>query len=148
MEAAYATALQWTTDLSVGCERLDHRNRALLDALASTENMIAAVSSDALAAWMQARLDQFAQLLDDEENELTAADYPELVFHRLLHDAGRRIAVDIRTQLRHCVSDAALAKVVRTSVTSLSLWFMRHVLDADPFFSPYVDVRYARYRTP
>ena len=133
--------------MSVGCERLDHRNRALLDALATTENMIATASGDTLAAWMQARLDQFAQLLDDEEDELAAADYPELVFHRLLHDAGRRIAVDIHTQLRHCASDAALAKVVRSSVNALSLWFMRHVLDVDPFFAPYVDVRYATYRT-
>ncbi len=146
MEAAYSTALQWTTDLSVGCERLDHRNRALLDALATAENMITTASSDTLAAWLQARLDQFAQLLDDEEDELAAADYPELVFHRLLHDAGRRIALDIHTQLRHCTSHVALVKLLRSSATSLSLWFMRHVLDVDPFFAPYVDVRYATYQ--
>lgn len=142
METLYSTALRWTTDLSVGCDQLNDRNRALLDALATTENMIASASNAALAAWMQARLDQFAQLLDAEEVELAAADYPELAFHRLLHDEGRRIAEHARTQLQHCASDVALMKLVRTSCTSLALWFVRHVLDADPFFSPYVDSRY------
>lgn len=145
METLYPTALKWTTDLSVNCDQLNDHNRALLDVLATTENVIAAVSSEVLAAWMLARLDQFAQLLDEEEIELASADYPELAFHRLLHDEGRRIAAHAHTQLRHCASDAALTKLVRTSCTSLALWFVRHVLDADPFFAPYVD---SRYRTP
>ncbi len=142
MEIFYSTALKWTTDLSVGCDRMNHRNRALLDELATTEKIIASASSDALAEWMQARLDQFSQLLDDEEKELAAADYPELAFHRLLHDEGRRIAGHAATQLRYSASNEALPKLVQTSCTGLALWFVRHALDADQFFSPYVDSRF------
>lgn len=142
MEITYPSALKWTTELSVGCDCLNDRNRALLDELASTESIIAAAGSDALVTWMRDRLNQFAQLLDDEENELAAADYPELPFHRQLHDEGRRIAVHTLAQLERCASDAALTKLVRTSCTSLALWFVRHVLDVDTFFAPYVDSRF------
>lgn len=145
METFIPTALQWTSDLSVGCDRLDQRNHALLDDLAASEHMIMIANSDELVVWLQARLDQFAQLLDHEEAELAAADYPEQIFHRLLHDEGRRLADDIAAQLRRCDSKVVLARLVRTGCTSLSLWFVRHVLDADPFFAPYVD---ARFRGP
>lgn len=135
-------SLQWSSDLSVGCDALDERNRSILEVLTSREKIIAASSGEDLARWMANTLAQFEHLLDAEEIELAAVDYPEIDFHRQLHDQGRSVAGSMRAQLRTCDSDAALILLIRAGCASIALWFVRHVQDADPFFFPYVDVRY------
>ena len=135
-------SLQWSTDLSVGCEALDKRNRSMLDVLSAREKIIATVTGQDLSGWLANTLDQFDDLLSAEETELAAVDYPELDFHRKLHDQGRTIAGNMRAQLRTCDSDTALILLTCAGCASIALWFVRHVQDADPFFYPYVDVRY------
>ena len=132
----------WTADLKVGCSALDERNAALLDQLSRTESAVAASDSAGLAAWLVARCDQLDILLQEEERELAAVGYPELVFHQRLHDRARAITRHARVQLQRVDTPAALATLARESCAALALWLPRHIVDADRLFLPYVDIRF------
>ena len=132
----------WTPDLAVGSGLLDAQNRAMFDQLAAVERVIATASRPALAAWLLEVIDQMAWLLTAEEGELAQIGYPELAFHRQLHDHARARVQATRTQLDKSPDEAALVSLARETCSKLALWLMRHVQDADKLFFPYIDVRY------
>ena len=131
----------WTPDLSVGSTLLDARNRSLLDALAGVERMIDAGLSDS-ASWLRRLLADLETLLDAEEAELAAIDYPELAFHRQLHERARRLVGASRAALDKASGKLQIDAIVRARSAELSVWLMRHVQDADKLFFPYIDMRY------
>ena len=131
----------WTPDLSVGSTLLDARNLALLDALSNIEYVIAAGVPEP-GAWLRGLLLDLKYLLAAEEAELAAIDYPELAFHRLLHDHARGIIDATSMALDKADNWRQVEAIVRTRGTELSVWLMRHVQDADKLFFPYIDIRY------
>ncbi len=131
----------WTPDLSVGSTLLDARNRGLLDALAGVERVIATGLPEP-DAWLRGLLVDLEALLDAEEAELAAIDYPELSFHRQLHDRARRLVGATRMALDKASGRAQVDAIVRVRSAELSVWLMRHVQDADKLFFPYIDMRY------
>ena len=126
----------------MGSGSLDAQNRAMFEQLAATEQVIAAASRPALAAWLLEVIEQMAWLLTAEEGELAQIGYPELVFHRRLHDRARARIQATRTQLDKSPDEAALKLLARETCSQLAVWLMRHVQDADKLFFPYIDVRY------
>ena len=134
--------LLWSADLTVGCAALDERNARMLDQLARAASVIASTDPSHLVAWADALYDQFDLLLLEEERELTAADYPELPFHRRLHDRARAMTAQARLKLQQASTPAAVAAVASQGCAALGLWLPRHVVDADRLFFPYVDGRF------
>jgi len=132
----------WTPDLTVGSTLLDEHNREMFDQLGAVEEVIASASPEALANWLVEVTDQLAWLLDAEEAELASIGYPELAFHRQLHDRVRSRIQVARTQLSKKPSPAMLTTLTRDTCAALSVWLMRHVQDADKLFFPYIDSRY------
>lgn len=132
----------WTAELAVGCVALDQRNRLMLAELARSSVVIAASDSAVLTEWLLARFAQLELLLLEEEHELEAAGYPELAFHRRLHDLARGIVRDARSQLQRVQTPEALAVLARASCDALGRWLPRHIVDADRLFFPYVDQRF------
>lgn len=137
-------SMLWTTDLSVGSAELDERNRQIFVKLAAVEMMITSGGTVALPAWLWTLFEQFEALLLEEERELALIDYPEAGFHITLHEHARQIIEKARAQLRRPDATETLPQQARAVCAALSMWLMRHVLDADKLFFPYID---ARYRT-
>ena len=136
----------WSADLGVGNAALDARNRAMLDSLAAAPQVIAAGALDP-ATWLHALLADMEHLLKAEEAELAAIGYPELIFHRQLHDRARRLMQSARVALDKASDALQVAAVVQTRSAELAVWFMRHMQDADKLFFPYIDVRYRQQVT-
>lgn len=132
----------WTADLTVGCPALDERNMQMLDQLSRAASVIAKSDDAQLVAWLFARYDQLDFLLLEEEYELAAAGYPELVFHQRLHDRARGVTRHARTQLQRVDTSAALAALASESCNTMALWLPRHIVDVDRLFFPYVDSRF------
>lgn len=131
----------WTPDLSVGSTLLDARNLALLDALSNIDRVIAAGVPEP-GAWLRGLLVDLENLLAAEETELAAIDYPELAFHRLLHDHARGLIDATSMALEKADGRLQIEVIVRTRGAELSVWLMRHVQDADKLFFSYIDMRY------
>ena len=131
----------WTVDLSVGSAALDARNQSMLDSLAAADKVIAAGLPEP-GTWLHGLLAEMEQLLKAEEVKLGTIGYPELVFHRQLHDRARRMMQSARVALDKATDPAQVEVVVRARSAELSVWFMRHIQDADKLFFPYIDARY------
>ena len=131
----------WTGDLSVGSAALDGRNQSVLDQLAGAGQIIATECPEP-GAWLHGVFAEMEQLLKVEEAVLGTIGYPELVFHRQLHDRARRMMQSARVAIDKAASPAQVEAVVRARSTELAVWFMRHIQDADKLFFPYVDARY------
>ena len=131
----------WTADLSVGSVTLDARNESMLDSLAAADKVIAAGLPEP-AAWLHGLFAEMEQLLKAEEGELGTVGYPELVFHRQLHGRVRRMMQSARVALDKAAGPGQVEAVVRARSAELSVWFMRHIQDADKLFFPYIDARY------
>ena len=136
----------WTADLSVGNAALDARNQAMLDSLAAAPQVIAAGTLDP-ATWLHALFADMEYLLKAEEAELAAIGYPELIFHRQLHDRARRMMQSARVALDKAPDALQVEAVVQARSAELAVWFMRHIQDADKLFFPYIDVRYRQHVT-
>ena len=132
----------WTAELTVGSPALDGHNRDMLGRLARAATIIDASDPAYLADWLTECCEQLDALLLAEEDELAAVGYPELAFHRRLHDRARAITRDTRNQLARVATPAALQALARASCTAMGLWLPRHVVDADRLFFPYVDERF------
>ena len=102
----------WTVDLSVGSTMLDARNQSVLDQLARADRIIAAGTPEA-GAWLHGVFAEMERLLKAEEAELGAIDYPELIFHRQLHDRARRMMQSARVALDKAANAAQVESVVR-----------------------------------
>ena len=73
---------------------LDDHNRAMLGRLARAATIIETSGPALLSDWLTGSCDQLDSLLLAEEDELAAAGYPELAFHRRLHDRARAMTRD------------------------------------------------------
>ena len=135
-------ATLWTHDMSVGSEMLDAQNRHIFNQLAVAERMVASDHAEIPTAWLLALFGQVDALLAVEEHELAAIDYPEMAFHHALHERGRSMLQNARIQLSRSNTAELVTAVARESCAALSLWLMRHVLEADKLFLPYIDARY------
>lgn len=145
MELLQDINVLWTRDLAVGSATMDARNRDMLARLSvggSVGTSTAAVAQASLAEWLLQVLVQLEHLLDEEERELEAAGYPELAFHRQLHQRGRARVASARTQLSKAPDAVATAALTRDTCAGLAVWLMRHVQDADKLFLPYIDARF------
>ena len=131
----------WTVDLSVGSAALDARNQSMLDQLAGAERIVDAGVPEP-GAWLHGLVAEMEALLKAEETQLAAVGYPELVFHRQLHDRARRMMQSARVALDKAAGTAQVEAVVRARSAELAVWFMRHIQDADKLFFPYIDARY------
>ena len=131
----------WTADLSVGSITLDACNQSMLDSLAAADKVIAAGLPEP-GTGLHGLLAEMEQLLKAEEVKLGTIGYPELVFHRQLHDRARRMMQSARVALDKATYPAQVEAVVRARSAELSVWFMRHIQDADKLFFPYIDARY------
>ena len=132
----------WSPDLAVGSIALDRRNRDVFDQLAAADNRIERLGAADLTRWLGATYAQFDTLLAEEEAELAEIAYPELAFHRTLHEQARSIIRAARLQLARPDSTDLVAVLARESCAALSFWLMRHVIDVDKLFFPYIDSRY------
>lgn len=132
----------WTPDLTVGSASLDEHNREMFEQLGTIEEVIASASPEALAIWLTEVTDQLSWLLAAEEEELAGIGYPELAFHRQLHDRARARIEASRIQLAKKPDAFMLSTLARDTCAALSIWLMRHVQDADKLFFPYIDPRY------
>ena len=150
MELLHDINVLWTRDLAVGSATMDARNRDMFARLsviggggASTALAIPAATAApaALADSLLQALAQLEVLLDEEERELEAAGYPELVFHRQLHQRARARLAYARTQLSKAADASAAVALSRDTCAGLAVWLMRHVQDADKLFLPYIDAR-------
>ena len=134
----------WTADLTVGSTALDQANCAMFSVLASAESRVAAATGPELAAWLSAVVDRFDGLLRAEEAELATIGYPELAFHRQLHDHARGCIQAARNRLARQPHAVMLEQLTRDTCTELAVWLLRHVQDADQLFFPYIDARFRR----
>jgi hemerythrin-like metal-binding protein len=134
--------VRWTADMSVGCVLLDRHNERMFGDFAQAEAMAETLTPAALTHWLASVLDRFEILLQKEEAELADAGYPELTFHRTLHDRARARLQAVRVQLNKSPDARALVMLARESCVAFSVWLMRHIQDADKLFLPYVDARY------
>ncbi len=132
----------WSPDLGVGSVALDRRNREVFDQLATAGSRIDRLDAPDLTRWLRATYTQFDILLTEEEAELAEIAYPELVFHRKLHEQARSIIRAACLQLARADSVDLVAALARESCAALSFWLMRHVIDVDKLFFPYIDARY------
>ncbi|MDY7572984.1 hemerythrin domain-containing protein [Actimicrobium sp. CCI2.3] len=132
----------WSPDLAVGSIALDRRNRDVFETLAAASSRVACLDAADLKRWLRTTYTQFDTLLMEEEAELAEIAYPELVFHRKLHDQARSITRTARMQLARPDSADVVAVLARESCAALSFWLMRHVIDVDKLFFPYIDARY------
>lgn len=140
MNSSLATL--WSPDLAVGSVALDRRNRDMFAQLAAACSRIEQLDAPDLARWLRAVYTQLETLLLEEEAELAEINYPELPFHRTLHEQARSIIRTARLQLSRSDSTDLVAALTRDSCTALSFWLMRHVIDVDKLFFPYIDTRY------
>ena len=138
----YDADILWTTELTVGCSALDERNQSMLDQLAQATAIIGTADPVSLADWLTGCCEQLDTLLLEEEEELARAGYPELAFHRRLHDQARAMTRDLRSQLQRAPAPAALRLLARAGCDAMARWLPRHVVDADRLFFPYVDQRF------
>ncbi|MFT5590253.1 MAG: hemerythrin-like metal-binding protein [Bradyrhizobium sp.] len=136
------TTSLWSPDLAVGSIALDRRNRDIFDQLAAAGSRIERFDAADLTRWLRAIYTQFDTLLLEEEAELAEVAYPELAFHRTLHEQARSIIRTARLQLARPDSAERVAVLAHESCTALSFWLMRHVIDVDKLFFPYIDARY------
>ncbi len=132
----------WSPDLGVGSIALDRRNRDVFEQLAAAGSRIECLGAADLTRWLRATYTQFETLLIEEEAELAEIAYPELAFHRQLHEQARRITRAARLQLARPDSADLVALLAHESCAALSFWLMRHVIDVDKLFFPYIDARY------
>jgi hemerythrin len=132
----------WSPDLGVGSIALDRRNREVFEQLAIVGSQIERLDTANLTRWLRATYTQFDTLLMEEETELAEIAYPELAFHRTLHEQARSITRAARLQLARPDSADLIAVLARESCAALSFWLMRHVIDVDKLFFPYIDARY------
>ncbi|MEB0135319.1 hypothetical protein QN362_08235 [Actimicrobium sp. CCC2.4] len=132
----------WSPDLAVGSVALDRRNRDVFEQLAAAGSQIERLDAANLTRWLRATYTQFETLLLEEEAELAEIAYPELDFHRKLHEQARAIIRTARLQLARPDSAELVAVLARDSCAALSFWLMRHVIDVDKLFFPYIDARY------
>ena len=132
----------WNPDLAVGNVTLDRRNRDVFEQFAAVDSRIERLDAPELARWLRAVYAQFDTLLLEEETELAEIAYPELAFHRKLHEHGRNLIRNARLQLSRADTPELAAALARDSCTALSVWLMRHVIDVDKLFFPYIDARF------
>ena len=133
----------WTPELSVGSVLLDQHNQAVLARCATVDSVLLTHQGQALSIWMHGLLDQFDTLLSEEEGELAAIDYPELSYHCVLHARARNLITAARLRFATAEpNNLAATAAARSACTSLSVWLMRHILDADRLFLPYIDARF------
>ncbi|GAA4030035.1 hemerythrin domain-containing protein [Actimicrobium antarcticum] len=132
----------WSPDLAVGSVALDRRNRNVFEQLAAAGNRIERLDAPDLTRWLRTVYTQFETLLLEEEAELAEIAYPELPFHCKLHEQARSIIRTARLQLARSDSTELVPALTRDSCTALSFWLMRHVIDVDKLFFPYIDTRY------
>lgn len=135
-------SMLWTQDLTVGSQTIDARNRQLFMRLDGAETMIASSSSEHLEQWLTQMFDEFETTLAAEEDELVMIGYPELEFHRRMHEQGRNIVRTSRMQIARSHSATWVEAIARDTCSALSVWMMRHVIEADKMFVPYIGARF------
>ena len=135
-------SMLWTDDLTVGSPAIDARNRQLFTRLAGAETMIASSSSEHLEQWLVQMFDEFEATLAAEESELATIGYPELDFHRRMHERGLNIIRTSRMQIARSHNGTWVEAIARDTCSALSVWMMRHVIEADKLFVPYIDARF------
>lgn len=135
-------SMLWTQDLTVGSQAIDARNRELFTRLAGAETMIASSSSEHLEHWMMQVCEEFEAVLSAEESELATIGYPEMDFHRRMHERGRNIARNSRAQMERSHNANWIETLTRDTCSALSVWMMRHVIEADKLFVPYMEARF------
>ncbi len=135
--------LEWTDDLSVGVEVLDHHHQQIVELINRvSRTMFTGAEADMVTVVLHDLRDYATFHFREEEAHLEAQGYSDLESHRRLH---RHMAGQIDEII--AMHDGGPRKVVASELHEfLSNWLVRHIRNADhayaPLFAPPVQGAY------
>ncbi|MBC7908805.1 MAG: hemerythrin family protein [Rhodospirillaceae bacterium] len=125
--------IMWTSELSVGVERLDEHHRRLIDLVNQLGTAVASHDAQQVTGLVLGELTRYVFYhFGEEERLMELAGYEDLTAHRQSH---RIMAEHVRTLERNYDADAS--KVVAAELYAfLADWLVHHIRSEDLRYKP------------
>jgi hemerythrin len=137
------TVVHWSPNLSVGSEEIDSEHAKLIDLL---NNLAADVEAGAGREATLEGLDRLISVTEQhfrhEEEIMAREDYPDLYYHRHIHQA-------LMTEIRNFRGDPeGSMKIGPEVIDFIKTWLISHIMESDKQLGGYLQGRTAAQSSP
>ena len=126
--------IEWNSTYSVGIEKIDQQHKQLFEMLNRLhEAMGSGKGSQAVAAVLEQLVQYTRTHFSDEENMMSAYQYPDFSAHKHLHEDLVRQISDF--QKKQQANQLGLSIEVQVFLRN---WLSKHILENDLKYSPFL----------
>jgi hemerythrin len=130
------TAVHWSPNLSVGSEEIDSEHAELIDLLNSlAADVEAGAERESTLEGLDRLISGTEQHFRHEEEIMAREDYPDLYYHRRIHQA-------LMNEIRNFRGDSEDGMKIGPEVTDfIRTWLINHIIESDKQLGGYLQGR-------
>jgi hemerythrin-like metal-binding protein len=126
--------IEWSSDISVGSERLDEHHKIIIDCLNQLHPLIGAAGRDDEVRAVLDKLEDFVLIhFSEEEQCMKKAGYPDWVAHKEQHDKMYDIVFNMKSDVEH-----GRALNGQHLFETIYKWLLEHIMGEDRKYMSYL----------